>query len=497
MSWGLGPMTKIELAGELRPSPAAPVWVKACDTLKRELGEATFGSWVAQASLHEEPNGALVLVTPTGIAADWIRRNAWRRIAEVWAEHDPDGRRLLLKSKLEVEASGRGAGLRLATVDGRAQSDARLAEVRTSERVSEPGLLDERPAVRSPRPMGLQDRFTFDTFVSGPTNEFAHAVARRVASWADGHFNPVLFHAPYGFGKTHLLNALAWEASQARPDKRVIYLTAERFLSTFVKALQERSTAEFKEELRTADLLLIDDAHFVAGKASTQEELFQTLAALVGDGRRVVLSSDRPPAALTEMDARLRSHLAAGLVCGIEPADRTLRMSILQRKLEVLCRQQGLRTTAARTEVMEFLADRFADSVRELEGALNTLVARTGEGLASVSVEEAQAVLRPHLRTGERRITVDDIQKAVAEYYGMKQADLLSDRRNRAIARPRQTAMWLCKQLTTRSLPDIGRRFGGRDHTTVLHAVRKIEELKAVDAPIAADVEALLRKLRG
>lgn len=483
-------MTKQELAGELRPSPAGTVWVKACATLKRELGEATFGSWVAQASLLEEPNGGLVLVTPTGIAADWIRRNAWRRIAEVWAEHDPDGRRLYLKSKLELEAAGRGASLRLVTVDGRAPSDVRV--------LGEPlATTPDAVKARQPRPTGLQDRFTFDTFVSGPTNEFAHAVARRVASWADGHFNPVLFHAPYGFGKTHLLNALAWEAAVARPDKRVIYLTAERFLSTFVKALQERSTAEFKEELRTADLLLIDDAHFVAGKASTQEELFQTLAALVGDGRRVVLSSDRPPSSLTEMDARLRSHLAAGLVCGIEPADRTLRFSILQRKLEVLCRQQGLKPVAAKTEVLEFLADRFVDSVRELEGALNTLVARTGEGLGALGVEEAQAMLRPHLRTGERRITVDDIQKAVAEYYGMKQADLLSDRRNRAVARPRQTAMWLCKQLTTRSLPDIGRRFGGRDHTTVLHAVRKIEELKGVDAPIAADVEALLRKLRG
>lgn len=460
-------------------------------TLKREMGEATFGSWVAQASLHEEPNGALVLVTPTGIAADWIRRNAWRRIAEVWAEHDPDGRLLHLKSKHEVEASGPGLGLRLATVDGRIPSETRPLAERPS---ATPDLVK---TVRPPRPSGLQERYSFDTFVVGPTNEFAHAVARRVASWADGHFNPVLFHAPYGFGKTHLLNALAWEAAQARPDKRVIYLTAERFLSTFVKALQERSTAEFKEELRTADLLLIDDAHFVAGKASTQEELFQTLAALVGDGRRVVLSSDRPPAALTEMDGRLRSHLAAGLVCGIEPADRTLRLSILRRKLEVLCRQQGIKPTTARTEVLEFLSDRFVDSVRELEGALNTLVARTGEGLATVSVEEAQAVLRPHLRAGERRITVDDIQKAVCEYYGMKQVDLLSDRRNRAIARPRQTAMWLCKQLTTRSLPDIGRRFGGRDHTTVLHAVRKIEELKAIDAPIAADVEALMRKLRG
>jgi chromosomal replication initiator protein len=308
--------------------------------------------------------------------------------------------------------------------------------------------------------------------------------------------NPVLFHAPYGFGKTHLLNALAWEAARARPDKRVIYLTAERFLSSFVKALQEKTTAEFKEELRAADLLLIDDAHFVAGKSSTQEELFQTLNALVGDGRRVVLSSDRPPSALTEMDARLRSHLAAGLVCGIEPADRPMRLAILQRKLDVLCRQQGIRPMTAKPQVLEFLADRFVDSVRELEGALNTLVARTGEGLSQVDLEEAQTVLRPHLRTGERRITVDEIQKATAEFYGLKQADLLSERRTRAVARPRQTAMWLCKQLTTRSLPDIGRRFGGRDHTTVLHAVRRIEELKGLDASLAADVEALVRRLR-
>ena len=458
--------------------------MKARAALKHELGDATFGSWVAQAALLEEPNGSLVVVTPTGFAADWIRRNVWRRMLELWKENDPEGRRLNLKSKGEFEACGAVSGLGRARPDFEPPLDL-VAAIETQDR-----------AARAPRPAGLQERFTFETFVAGPTNEFAHAVARRVASWADGHFNPVLFHAPYGFGKTHLMNALAWEAARARPDKRVIYLTAEKFLATFVKAVMERTTTSFKDELRTADLLLIDDAHFVAGKASTQEELFQTLTALVGDGRRVVMSSDRPPAALDEMDARLRSHLAAGLVCGIEPADRALRLSILERKLDVLCRQQGLRPITARPEVLAFIADRFVDSVRELEGALNTLVARTGEGLARVSLEEAQAVLRPHLRTGDKRITVDDIQKTVAEYYGLKQADLLCERRNRAIARPRQTAMWLCKQLTTRSLPDIGRRFGGRDHTTVLHAVRRIEELKALDAPLFADIESLVRKLK-
>jgi chromosomal replication initiator protein len=237
--------------------------------------------------------------------------------------------------------------------------------------------------------------------------------------------------------------------------------------------------------------------HFVAGKQSSQEELFHTLAALTQDGRRVVLTCDRAPTELAEMDARLRSHLQAGLVCGIEPADRTLRLGILERKLDLLGRQQGLGALSARSEVLEFLADRVTDSVRELEGALNTLVARAGAGVGALSLDEAQTILRPHLRSGEKRITVDEIQKATAEHYGMRQADLISERRNRAIARPRQAAMWLAKHLTTRSLPDIGRRFGGRDHTTVLHAVRRIEALKADDAQLARDLEVLTHKLRG
>jgi chromosomal replication initiator protein len=456
------------------------VWTKACAALKNELGEGAFGSWLAQAALRECDGGALVLVTQTGIARDWIRRNAWRRIAELWAMHDPSGRVLELKSRFEFEAEGDRP------VDAPAIARAAQAAVATT--------LEARPA----RPSGLQDRFTLDSFVTGPSNEFAFAVARRVASWADGHFNPVLFHGPYGFGKTHLLNAVAWEATRAQPDKKVVYLTAERFLSTFVRAVMDKATAAFKDELRTADLLLIDDVHFVGGKQSTQEELFHTLTALMEEGRRVVLTADRPPSSLSEVDARLRSHLSAGLVCGIEPADRSLRLGILERKLHLLARQHDFRRPAgARPEVLEFLADRFTDSVRELEGALNTLVARLSEGVCTVGLDEAQAILRPHLRGGEKRITVDDIQKAAAEHFGLKQADLISERRNRAIARPRQAAMWLAKQLTTRSLPDIGRRFGGRDHTTVLHAVRRIDELKASDPQLARDLESLVRKLRG
>jgi chromosomal replication initiator protein len=257
----------------------------------------------------------------------------------------------------------------------------------------------------------------------------------------------------------------------------------------------DRSGPAFKDDLRGADLLLVDDVHFIGGKKSSQDELFHTLAALTGEGRRVVFSADRPPSALTEVDARLRSHLGAGLVCGIEPADRSLRMGILERKLTLLSRELGV-DGRARPEVLQLLADRFTDSVRELEGGLNTLVARAGERLPKLSLEDATAILRPHLRGAEKRITVDDIQKAVSEHFGLKQADLLSERRTRAVARPRQAAMYLAKQLTTRSLPDIGRRFGGRDHTTVLHAVRRIEELRAVDPVLANDIETIARKLR-
>lgn len=476
-------MTSGGAVGALASAPALAVWSKTCQVLKRELGDATFGSWLGQASLRESENEVCV-VAATGVARDWIRNNAWRRIGELWAQNDPLGRSLDLKSRMDVD-------------NGSASSPSAASKASRAAEVFEIDAEAVAPVTaRQGRLQGLQERFAFDTFVTGPANEFASAVARRVASWADGHFNPVVFHGPYGFGKTHLLNAVAWEAMRTQPGKRVVYLSAERFTTTFVKALQDKQTQAFKEELRNADLLLIDDVHFVAGKTQTQEELFHTLIALVEDGRRVVLTADRSPNELSEMEPRLRSHLQAGLVCGIEPADRTLRLGILERKLHTLAQQGGFHP-AVRAEVLQFLADRFTDSVRELEGALNTLVARVGGDIARLTLDEAQAILRPHLSVSERKVTVDTIQKTVAEHYALKQADLISERRARAVARPRQVAMWLAKQITTRSLPDIGRRFGGRDHTTVLHAVRRIEALKADDPVLARDVDMLLRKLRG
>ncbi len=469
---------------------AAATWTHACSVLRGELGEDTFGSWIAPAKLRKTRNGALVVVTPTGLARDWIRRNAWRRLGEIWNQADPERRALDLKSRMEFEGDAPAEAAHAA-----APGEAPRPTIAPSVATTVVTTAAVAPTPTAERPTGLSDRYTFDNFVAGPSNEFALSVARRVASWADGCFNPVFFHGPYGFGKTHLLNAIAWEASRARPDKKIVYLTAERFTSTFVKALMDRAAPGFKNELRTADLLLVDDVHFIGGKKSSEEELFHTLTALMSLGSRVVFASDRPAHALSEVDARLRSHLGAGLVCGIEPADRSLRLGILERKLSTLSRDLQIEGKA-RPEVMQFLADRFADSVRELEGGLNTLVARAGERLGKLTLEEAQTFVRPHLRTVEKRITVDDIQKAVAEHYGLKQADLLCERRTRAVARPRHAAMYLAKQLTTRSYPDIGRRFGGRDHTTVLHAVKRIEVLKNEDVVLAADLDAIVRKLR-
>jgi chromosomal replication initiator protein len=459
------------------------VWTKVAAALRNEMGEGAFNSYVAPSVVRQSFSGSIYLVTQTSYGRDWLNRNLANRVGDLWVKHDPAGRLLKIKSKAEFEGEEPQLG---ASQSAQQSSDP-----------AEPAEVVEIADRARPGRSGLQERLTFDTFVSGHGNAFALAMARELAKWTDGHFTPVFFHGPYGFGKTHLLNAIAWEAQRLRPDAKVVYLTAERFLTTFVRAIRDRATQDFKESLRTADMLLIDDVQFVAGKAVSQEELLYTLTSLIEDNRRVVLSADRAPSLLTDVDARLRSHLGAGLVCAVEPADRALRLGIVERKLKALAQRQPV-DLPAKPEVVQFLADRVPGSIRELEGALNTLVAGAGSRLARLTLEEAQGLLHPNLRGGgERRITVDETQKVVADHFGLKQADLLSERRTRAITRPRQIAMYLCKQLTTRSYPDIGRRFGGRDHTTAIHAVNRITELMGSDEQIARDVEALTRKLRG
>lgn len=456
------------------------IWNEAAGRLRAEIGEGPFSSYIAPSAVRADGSGQLVLVTPTAYARDWVRKNALRRMNELWLGLDGLSRRLDVRCRAEMGSVAPSSAVTAAPVA------MPLATV--------PPVADGARAVRA---AGLQDRLTFDSFVEGQGNAFALAIARQAAGWADGHFNPIFFCGPYGYGKTHLLNAIAWEAQRLRPDAKVVYLTAERFLSTFVRAMQDRSTAAFKDSLRSADMLLLDDVQFVGGKASTQEELLSTLAALIEDGKRIVMSADRPPMALTEVEPRLRSYLASGLTCPVEPADRSLKLAVARNRLEALGRL-GVITGEALPEVLEHLVDRTPGSMRELEGAVNTLAAVAGSRLSAVTADECKVLLGAALRGGpERRITVDEIQKTVADHFNMKQADLLSERRTRSVARPRQIAMYLCKQHTTRSYPDIGRRFGGRDHTTVLHGVRKIDELMAQDEQIARDVEALTRKLRG
>ena len=457
------------------------VWGQVSRALRAELGEGAFSSYVEPARLRPGTAGALFLVTPTAYARDWLKKNAMGRINELWRAYDGERRCLEARARAEYEAEFPNAETHSATI------------IPMSPRPTVAAVTDGPRAIRA---AGLQERLTFETFVPGRGNEFAFAVARQIASWADGHFNPVFFCGPYGYGKTHLLNAMAWEAQRLRPDAKVIYLTAERFLSGFVRAIQDKSTAAFKDELRSADLLLLDDVHFIGGKQTTQEELFHTLTCLLEEGRRVVLAADRPPSALSEVEPRLRSHLAAGLTCPVEAADRDLKLAVLEKKLEALA-SLNLVQGRARPEVLSHLIDRTPGSIRELEGGLNTLAAAAGQRISSLTVDEVQSLLSAGFRASERRITVDEIQKVTADHFGLKQADLLSPRRTRQVARPRQVGMYLAKQLTTRSYPDIGRRFGGRDHTTVLHGVRRIEELIGQDEQIARDVEALIRKLRG
>ncbi|MBT6830377.1 MAG: chromosomal replication initiator protein DnaA, partial [Rhodospirillaceae bacterium] len=336
----------------------------------------------------------------------------------------------------------------------------------------------------------LNPRFSFNEFVVDKPNEFAHAAARRVAE-ADKTvpFNPLYLYGGVGLGKTHLMHAIARHIRERDPTRRVLYLSAEKFMYHFVRALRYKDTMAFKEQFRSADVLMIDDVQFICGKDSTQEEFFHTFNVLIDHNRQVVISGDRSPSDLDEMEERLRSRLGWGLVADIHATTYELRLGILHAKMET----SGM--IEVPRDVLEFLARRISSNIRELEMALNRVTAHATLVGRQIDLEMAKEVLRDVLRASERRITIEEIQRRVAEHYNIKLSEMSSERRARAVARPRQVAMFLSKQLTSRSLPEIGRKFGGRDHTTVMHAVRRIEELRQSDAAIAEDVELLKRTL--
>ena len=346
---------------------------------------------------------------------------------------------------------------------------------------------------RPSRTTSLNPAYTFDAFVVGKPNELAHAAARRVAEGEQVAFNPLFLYGGVGLGKTHLMHAIAWELTQSRSDMDVLYLSAEQFMYRFVRALREQDTIGFKEMFRSVDVLMVDDVQFIAGKNSTQEEFFHTFNALVEMGKQIIISGDKAPVDMEGLDNRIASRLQCGLVVDIHPTDYELRLGILQQKAdEQLRRSDKVNVVPG---VLEFIAAKLSTDVRTLEGALNRVFAFADLTGSDITMELAQEALSDLIRSADRKVTIDEIMKKTCEHYNIRQSDMIGPSRARNVARPRQMAMYLCKKLTTRSLPEIGRKFGKRDHTTILHGVRRIEELMATDSQIAEDAEILRRQL--
>ena len=407
--------------------------------------------------------GRVRISVPTRFMRDWIESQYAERLVSLWA----------------LEARGID-GIDVVVADGSIDEDSALptpspAAIRETE---------SRNNISAP----LDLRFTFENFIVGKPNELAFAAARRVAEADIAPYNPLFLYGGVGLGKTHLMHAIAWHIRETQPEKRVIYLSAEKFMYQFIRALRFRDTVAFKEQFRSVDILMIDDVQFIAGKDSTQEEFFHTFNALVDQNRQVVISADKSPNDLEGMEERMKSRLGWGLVADIHPTTYELRYGILQSKSE----DMGVEIPP---KILEFLAHKITSNVRELEGALNRIVAYANLIGRAITLETTQDVLQDVLRANDRKVTIEEIQKRVAEHFNIRLSEMYSSRRARAVARPRQIAMYLAKQLTARSLPEIGRKFGGRDHTTVMHAVKKVEELRSIDNGFSEDVELLRRML--
>ena len=441
-------------------------WGEIKNSLVGTVGQNNFANWIEPLEFASLSDGIATFFVPTNFMGDWVQRNFGEKILAV-----------LIKSGAQV------AQLKF-TVPTAPRPAARPAAkpVATTQTQT-----DEVPGAP------LDARFTFDRFVVGKPNELAHAAARRVAEGGEVSFNPLFLYGGVGLGKTHLMHAIAHELLASSPHLRVVYLSAEQFMYRFIQALRDKQMMDFKQLFRSVDVLMVDDVQFIAGKESTQEEFFHTFNALVDQNKQIIISADRAPGEIKDLEDRIKSRLQSGLVVDLHPTDYELRLGILQQKTEQQKAQHGDVPLAA--GVLEFLAHRISTNVRVLEGALMRLFAFASLVGREITLDLTQDCLADILREADRKVTIEEIQRKVSEHYNIRLSDIIGPRRVRTIARPRQVAMYLAKQLTSRSLPEIGRRFGGRDHTTVMHGVRKIEELKAHDSQIAEDVELLRRAL--
>lgn len=447
------------------------IWPSIKLALRKTVGEAAFTNWINPLELTSVDASKANFATPTKFIGDWVDRNYGDSIKFEFAKHGLDVDRLVFSVNIENK----------------------IAPANKLKKITE--TKNTKTGSRDLPGASLDPRYTFDNFVVGKPNELAHAAARRVAEGGDVSFNPLFLHGGVGLGKTHLMHAIAWEIKKRDPNAKVLYLSAEQFMYRFVQALRFKDTISFKEMFRSVDVLMVDDVQFIAGKSSTQEEFFHTFNALIDQNKQVIISGDRAPVDMEQLEDRIKSRLQWGLVVDVHPTDYELRLGILQSKQESQARYNS--TVEVSPGVLEFMAQRISSNVRVLEGALTRLYAFGSLVGRPVTLEMAQESLSDILRATDRKVTIDEIIRKVTDHYGVNLTDMLSARRTRSIARPRQVAMYLSKKLTSKSLPEIGRRFGKRDHTTVIHAVKKIEELQSIDNQIAKDIEVLRRMLEG
>ncbi|MBO0332713.1 chromosomal replication initiator protein DnaA [Sneathiella sp. CAU 1612] len=452
-------------------------WEQIREQLRSEYGAATFNSWLKNIELDKIDGNMVSMTLPTRFLRDWVLNNYANRIRQLWSAIDQSVTAVDIRVKPLDKKNGAASKPSFGLADTSEPFKSKTATIAESAHPD--------PSLMAP----LDPRFTFENFVVGKSNELAHAAARRVAEAKDSvPFNPLYLYGGVGLGKTHLMHAIGHAIAANSPEKKVLYLSAEKFMYRFIRALRFKDTMNFKDQFRSVDVLMIDDVQFIAGKDSTQEEFFHTFNALVDQNHQIIISGDRSPTDLEGMEERMRSRLGWGLVADIHPTDYELRLGILQSKVE-----QGKLEIEPR--ILEFLAHRITSNVRELEGALNRVLAYSDLVGRAVTLESTQEVLRDLLRANDRRITIEEIQKKVAEHFNIRMSDMHSARRARAVARPRQVAMYLAKHLTSRSLPEIGRKFGGRDHTTVMHALKKIDELRQEDIALSEDIDLLMRML--
>jgi chromosomal replication initiator protein len=470
----------------------AAQWTRIRGRLQVEVGDVEYRTWLRQMTLVGLDGDEITVNLPTRFLRDWVCTRYGDRLRVLWQAENPAVRR--------VDIGVGGAAAQPTAVAESVSASREIAREDTTAPRAEPprvtvaaaaspGWHDERVEPRSDLAAPLDPRFTFEGFVVGKPNEFAYACARRVAERpASPGFNPLFLYGGVGLGKTHLMHAIAWELTdRTSAPVSVAYMSAEKFMYRFIAAIRSQSTMEFKENLRSVDVLMIDDLQFLIGKDNTQEEFFHTFNYLVEQGKQIVVSADKSPSDLNGLEHRLRTRLGCGMVADLHSTTYELRISILEAKAA----RAGVDVPG---KVLEFLAHKITSNVRELEGALNRLVAHANLFGRPITLETTHEVLHDILKAHDRRVTIEEIQKKVAEHYSIRLTDMSSARRARAVARPRQVAMYLAKQLTSRSLPEIGRKFGNRDHTTVMHAVSRVTELMERDGTFAEDVE-LLRRL--